>query len=151
MRLGYVYFIRVESVDGPVKIGLSRHLKGRFELLQQWSPWPLTLVAAFECPDPEKEERALHRRLSSVRVRGEWFRNSLEVKREILALSRRFKRVDVSANDLREGRRLSALVRLRVPVGDAQKYRQTARRHGVSLSVWIRDKLNKYAAARGVS
>ena len=141
MRRGYVYFIRVESGERPVKIGYTRHPMSRLDGLQQWSPWPLTLVAAFECSEPEKEERAIHRRLAAVRMRGEWFVGA-DVKREIGALSRRLKRVDAAAEDLRDGRAREIIARFRTTPVDARRYREAARKQRQSMSEWIRDTLN---------
>ena len=141
MRPGYVYFIRVENGERPIKIGHTRHPKSRLRLLQQWSPWPLTLLAVFKCAEPEKEERAIHRRLSAVRMRGEWFVGAA-VGRERAALSRRLKQVDGTAEDLREGCTREIMVRLRTTPADARRYRETARKQHQSMSEWIRGKLN---------
>lgn len=143
MRRGYVYFLRIEYGECPVKIGHTRHPMSRLQGLQPWCPWPLILVAVFECAEPEKEERRIHRRLAHIRLRNEWFAGGAAVENEIASLSARLKRVEVVAKDLREPLVQTVMVRFRTTPADAKRCRMHARSRRQSLSAWIRDSLNR--------
>ena len=145
MRRGYVYFIRVEKAERPIKIGYTRHPLSRLNELQPWLPWPLTFVAVFECSEPEKEESAIHRRLAAVHVRGEWYVGAA-VEHEIDALSRRLKLIDPNAKDLRDSSKRTATARLRVTSADLERYQKAARSQQQSMSDWIRRRLNARVA-----
>ena len=62
-----VYFIR--AVSGPVKIGKSKNVGGRFANLQSASPEPLTLIRTIAGGN----EAAFHSRFAEYRLHGEWF------------------------------------------------------------------------------
>ena len=143
MRPGYIYFIRVEYGDRPIKIGYTRNPTVRLSQLQQWSPWPLKLLALFECSAPEKEEWDSHQRLAAMRLRGEWYVGSDEVKNEISRLSKQLKRTKSEPKDLREKRRYrSEVFKIRVTPADEKRWRGKALKQNKSLSAWIRDILN---------
>lgn len=72
-----VYFIRPVGMDGPVKIGCSDSPDGRRRSLEQWSPFPLEIVANIE--GGFELERRLHWHLHETRMHGEWFRASEEL------------------------------------------------------------------------
>lgn len=76
----WVYFIQV-GVDGPVKIGLSRNVKGRMRSLQTAHPQRLTLLGAVD-GDAELEA-ALHAKLAAHRLSGEWFAPHPDVMAEV--------------------------------------------------------------------
>lgn len=69
---GSVYFIADE--DGYIKIGHARNVLSRLASLQTASRQNLRLVATTS--GSQADERALHARFASDRVRGEWFRPS---------------------------------------------------------------------------
>jgi hypothetical protein len=66
-----VYFLRIGS-DGPVKIGSSRDPAARQADLQTAHPDKLVLLGAVG--GGRGEELRLHRKFSSLRLMGEWFR-----------------------------------------------------------------------------
>lgn len=75
-----VYFIQV-GCDGPIKIGRSTAPLARLATLQTGHSEPLRLLVTTTGGD--ELEKALHRRLSSHRLRGEWFSPHVEVLAEI--------------------------------------------------------------------
>lgn len=71
MNDGYVYFIRPQGMDGPVKIGFSKRPSDRLHSLSGASPLKLELAAVGAgCPSTEK---MLHNRFADQRSHGEWF------------------------------------------------------------------------------
>lgn len=66
-----VYFIRPKGMDGPVKIGCSASPDGRRKSLEQWSPFPLEIVAEME--GGFWLEKRLHWHFHQSRLHGEWF------------------------------------------------------------------------------
>ncbi len=82
-----VYFIQAGE-NGPVKIGRARDPEARRRALQVSNHECLTLLAVspgLEEPQAEAAERPLHVELIAFHVRGEWFRDCVEL-REALAL-----------------------------------------------------------------
>jgi hypothetical protein len=74
---GFVYFVQAGH-DGPIKIGWTIDIAQRLTDLQIASPFILRLLAVI---DGDKDlERALHERLASHRLRGEWFENHADVR-----------------------------------------------------------------------
>jgi hypothetical protein len=80
-----VYFIRARELD-MVKIGYSFNPIHRFNHLRTMSPVELTLEGAI--PGDRAKEAELHKRFKLARVRGEWFRLTPELWREIKRSSR---------------------------------------------------------------
>jgi hypothetical protein len=68
-----IYFIQAGE-GGPIKIGYSRDALKRIANLQAASPVLLSALAII--PGEIRDEFALHRRLQSERLHGEWFRPS---------------------------------------------------------------------------
>ena len=68
---GYVYFI--QSGD-HIKIGYAINVVKRMDELQIGNPEALRLLGVMA--GKPSDERALHRRFNSDRVKGEWFRSS---------------------------------------------------------------------------
>lgn len=68
-----VYFVQIVD-DGPIKIGFSADPALRLSALQSWSPWTLKLLAHFAFWN-RLDERQLHERFSTLRIRGEWYRS----------------------------------------------------------------------------
>lgn len=72
-----VYFITAREV-GRVKIGFSRNPQSRLVAVQTHSPVELKLERVADgC---EAEERTLHERFGTHRVRGEWFTLAPEIE-----------------------------------------------------------------------
>ena len=72
-----VYFIQARN-GGPVKIGYSGNPKKRLYDLSVASFEPLRLVAVV--PGDRRDEREVHEQLDHLRIRGEWFRPSEEMR-----------------------------------------------------------------------
>ena len=68
---GHVYFIQSDDADALIKIGFSRHPRGRMRTLQAQGGRPLVLLHYER--GTKQDESALHRRFASARIRGEWF------------------------------------------------------------------------------
>ena len=79
---GWVYFARL-GADGPIKIGHSVNPRRRVAALSSLSPYAITLLTAMPCDDSYSEEQLLHKKLTTSRIKGEWFataaaRNEME-------------------------------------------------------------------------
>lgn len=72
---GYVYFIADE--DGFIKIGHASNVDGRLRTLQTASRQALRVITS--TPGSVADEKALHAKFSSARVRGEWFAPSADL------------------------------------------------------------------------
>lgn len=66
-----IYFIRAGE-GGPVKIGRAVDVKARLRCLQTGHFDVLSVIRVID--GGKAEERWLHRRFSSLRIRAEWFR-----------------------------------------------------------------------------
>jgi hypothetical protein len=75
-----VYFIAARELD-LVKIGYAYNPLNRFNHLRTSCPVALTLEGAI--PGGRKKEREFHLRFAIARVRGEWFKLSPNLQREI--------------------------------------------------------------------
>ncbi len=73
----FVYFIQGE-ITGCVKIGVARDPALRLKTLQTGCAERLFLIRSL--PGDRRLERWLHKRFAALRVRGEWFRFSSEMK-----------------------------------------------------------------------
>lgn len=78
-----VYFIQATS--GPIKIGIALDPRARLAGLQISHFEELALLAAV--PGGINLETQLHRRFAHLRIRGEWFRDGPELRREIARLA----------------------------------------------------------------
>lgn len=81
--IGYVYAIECE---GMVKIGFSVCPYHRFTTIQTFSPFECRLVGIMA--GDFRREAELHRRFSSQRVRGEWFRHDGEVAEFVASMEK---------------------------------------------------------------
>ena len=70
-----IYFVKCGE---HIKIGVAAHVGKRVGTLQGGSAQPMELIAAVK--GSTHDERALHKRLSAFRARGEWFRDCEEVR-----------------------------------------------------------------------
>lgn len=75
-----VYFIHAPSAS-LIKIGRTSNIDSRLSSLRMASPAPLVLLGTFA--GGVTEEAALHRRWSSIRRHGEWFKATSELFAEI--------------------------------------------------------------------
>ncbi|HEY3803904.1 MAG TPA: GIY-YIG nuclease family protein [Kofleriaceae bacterium] len=82
-----LYFIQSGGGNGPVKIGWAGDLRIRIGTLQVGNPRPLRILFAHEAADAADLERRVHRELSSLRMRGEWFRYSRQIREVISAIA----------------------------------------------------------------
>lgn len=80
-----VYFIQ-RGVDGPVKIGHSKNVRGRLSSLQTGIPERLHLLGVLD--GGKAEEQRLHRYFSAHCIQGEWFSPAPEVLAYIRAHGR---------------------------------------------------------------
>ncbi|WP_395138279.1 GIY-YIG nuclease family protein [Armatimonas sp.] len=72
----FVYLVQADN--GLVKIGRTRNIKNRLSELRVGSPCELELLVMVKALDCVLLEQRLHRRFAKTRVRGEWFRLSME-------------------------------------------------------------------------
>lgn len=80
----YTYFIQVEDPNqhaGPIKIGCARDVRARLSQLQTSSPYDLWLIGYV--PGGEKLERELHKKYAHLHLRGEWFRATEDLERDL--------------------------------------------------------------------
>lgn len=82
-KTGYIY---VAGFSEYVKIGWSTDVPSRVYSIEQGLPESLKLFGYFE--GTHKDERALHRRFSATRTRGEWFKLSPELQSFIEEISK---------------------------------------------------------------
>jgi T5orf172 domain len=80
---GVVYFI----TDGEaIKIGVTGGTaEYRMKAIQASHHRPLTVIA--QVPGDEDYERSLHHQFRHLRIRGEWFRDTPELRKFIASLS----------------------------------------------------------------
>ena len=77
-RIQVVYAI---AAGDHIKIGYTSNLKSRLSSLQNGSAVLLDVLAAW--PGGPQQEKALHAKLSSYRAYGEWFRDTVAVRKAI--------------------------------------------------------------------
>jgi hypothetical protein len=85
-RKGTVYFISTEEVPNfPIKIGIAwQAAELRTASINTHCPYQLEILASFE--GTLWHERILHERFAADRLRGEWFKRSVNVMRFLLEL-----------------------------------------------------------------
>ena len=83
-----VYFIQAE-IGGPIKIGQAVDVRRRLADVQNYSPFPLVVLAVVP-NSGETAERELHKRFSAVRDHGEWFAPTAEILEYIAIHGREF-------------------------------------------------------------
>lgn len=82
---GLVYVIGMVEDAKAVKIGFANDVHGRRSTLQTSSPYALEVLVAMK--GAKADERELHRRFATDRIRGEWFRRSAAVE-EFISVNR---------------------------------------------------------------
>jgi len=81
---GYIYFLLAEKTD-CVKIGFTRTtMERRLKLHTQYSPYDYDVLKVIE--GTMLQERNLHKRFIRLKIRGEWFKYSDELKDYIESL-----------------------------------------------------------------
>jgi hypothetical protein len=75
MNASGTYFVQV-GTDGPIKIGQTIDVQKRLSMLQTGNHEEMRLLLVL--PD-RSAERELHRRFTSCRLRGEWFKPAPEL------------------------------------------------------------------------
>lgn len=81
-----LWMYAIESVaGGEIKLGITTDPRRRLVGLQTGNPTDLLLLAAWRIDSPE-EEAHLHRRFGHLRIRGEWFAASSELRRVVMTL-----------------------------------------------------------------
>lgn len=83
MNNSYVYFIEAIGTD-TIKIGVTTNMKTRVSALSSSSPFELCVVYYF--PGSLQKEKELHKKFNHLRVNGEWFKYTDEIKNFISAL-----------------------------------------------------------------
>lgn len=82
-RPNRVYFIAADEA-GAIKIGMASHVWARMRDLQLANPLELTMLGFVWSEHPRVLERELHKRFADLRIRGEWFRSTDELRAFIL-------------------------------------------------------------------
>lgn len=80
----YVYFVRMVTGEGPIKIGTSRDVEKRLAAISWGSPYPIELLAV--TPGSHVLEHAYHDRFAAHRMSGEWFKPVAEILGEVAEL-----------------------------------------------------------------
>ena len=73
----YVYFIKTETTPALIKIGKSNNVEARLAQLQTGSFSSLSLCHTINCKSEQEAfelERTLHDMFKEVRINGEWFK-----------------------------------------------------------------------------
>jgi hypothetical protein len=81
--MSWIYVIAPIEDEAMVKIGWAKDPVRRMAALQTANPWTLQILGVMA--GTVLQEKALHRRLKHLRIRGEWFRREGDVL-DILAL-----------------------------------------------------------------
>lgn len=84
----WLYFLRAEGPQGPIKIGVTLNPTQRLRYHQIHSPVRLRFAALVRLDGAAKTERELHRRFSAQRLHGDWFAPSLELEAVIADFAR---------------------------------------------------------------
>lgn len=74
--MGYVYVLA--GPNGERKIGYAKNLSKRVGTLTPALPWPVELEISYNHRRARTIEALLHKILADARIRGEWFRCSLD-------------------------------------------------------------------------
>jgi predicted GIY-YIG superfamily endonuclease len=81
----YVYFVQ-SGRRGAIKIGYARDVDKRVNELQIGNPFKLRVVALMPCESLDHAkyvETKLHKRFKSHKIRGEWFKNSINFNKAV--------------------------------------------------------------------
>jgi hypothetical protein len=86
LRVGYVYALRADN--GLVKIGRTVDIEQRLKTLHTMLPYELELLHLLPSSSIDELECYLHRYFREKRVKGEWFRLTIEDIEQLPALAR---------------------------------------------------------------
>lgn len=89
--LKFVYLMQSE-ISGDYKIGISKHPEKRKNQHQTGNSEKINIIYTFKSQYPSKVETALKNYLMPYKVRGEWFKLSLEQELEFLKLCDKFEK-----------------------------------------------------------
>lgn len=70
---GYVYFLKPENTEGPIKIGRAKDINQRISQLQTSLPYDLKLIGKIESDDYIELEKTIHNDIYDRQVKREWF------------------------------------------------------------------------------
>lgn len=77
-----VYFVQAEN--GRIKIGNTKYIDTRLDIMRGQSPLAITLLAT--CKGGRRKEFELHQRFAAHRLHGEWFEPHPDILAEIAQL-----------------------------------------------------------------
>jgi len=78
---GYIYFLKPQNEEGPIKIGRARNIKRRISHLQTSLPYDLKLIGYIETSNYIKLENEIHRIYQTKNLKREWYNlNLIEVE-----------------------------------------------------------------------
>jgi hypothetical protein len=76
---GFIYFLTAAHPDFPIKIGFTGRMANlRIRALQNACPYAVYFIG--HVPGTMVEERELHHAFDHLRLHGEWFRNTPELR-----------------------------------------------------------------------
>lgn len=77
---GYVYIIFIEDSSGErfYKIGLARNVEARCKQHQTSTPFDIKVAISFYVLNMAKKEKQLHDMFSNKKIRGEWYKLSVD-------------------------------------------------------------------------
>lgn len=70
---GYIYFLKPQNEENPIKIGRARNIKQRINQLQTSLPYDLKLIGYIETSNYIKLEKEIHRIYQNKNIKREWF------------------------------------------------------------------------------
>src|SRR6188508_28169 len=82
----YIYFVKPEGMDGPIKIGCSNKPARRLASFGPHNPYPLEIIAV--APGDMSTERAIHEHYAEELWHHEWFHASPRLIAATTALKR---------------------------------------------------------------
>lgn len=94
LRFTRLYFVMVRKPDGPIKIGVAKDPAQRLRHLQTSTPDELVLLGHIEARFAL--ERWFHEQFGETRVRGEWFKPTLELLELIAFALREYSGEDIA-------------------------------------------------------
>lgn len=141
----WIYFARYGE-HGPIKIGRGDNPRRRVADLNVGTPAQLILLDGMLSDQAVEEEDELHDRLRAFHVRGEWYDAEI-VLEEMKRLGSRLVGADqISECQLENPWSKSKNLNIRATPEEVELWRTAASTQNKSLSEWVRDALNPFAA-----
>lgn len=81
---GFVYFLKPENAETPIKIGRAKSIERRIYQLQTSLPYDLEIVGFIETDDYISLEEEVHEKLKEYRLRREWFNIDENIAKSII-------------------------------------------------------------------